>query len=68
MLKDIVLKNFMEVISLVNKIAQIAEDLNHHPDIEIYNYKNLRVKTTTHEANGLTEKDYKLAEELNKIL
>lgn len=66
--KQITLNNFLEIISLVNKIAETAEKLGHHPDLEIYNYKNLKIKITTHDSKALTKKDYELAEALNKIL
>lgn len=68
LVREITLNNFVEVISLVNKIAELAEEQNHHPDLEIYNYKNLKIKTTTHDTGGLTEKDYKLAELINNVI
>lgn len=55
------LKNFMECIDLVNKIAELAEEQDHHPDIHLTSYKNLRIEVYTHSEEGLTEKDYKLA-------
>lgn len=66
--KNIVLNNFSEVINLVNKIAKIAEQENHHPDLRIFDYKNLEIKITTHEAGKITKKDFKLAKEIDKLL
>jgi len=61
--------NFVEAVDFVNKIVPIAEDMGHHPDIEIFSYKKVRVKLTTHdEGNKITEKDIKLAKEINFIL
>lgn len=61
-------KNFMEVISLVNKIAEVAEQEKHHPDLDIYGYKNLKVKLFTHETKSVSEKDYKLASKIDLLV
>ncbi|GAB1348571.1 4a-hydroxytetrahydrobiopterin dehydratase [Ignavibacteriales bacterium] len=53
--------NFAEVVQVVNKIAELAEDQNHHPDILMFGWNNLRVTTSTHDANGITGRDFKLA-------
>jgi 4a-hydroxytetrahydrobiopterin dehydratase len=60
--------NFVEAVDFVNKIVPLAEDMGHHPDLEIFSYKKVRVKLTTHdEGNKITEKDTELAEEIEKI-
>ena len=64
--KDWVFRNFKESMEFVNKIAELAEKHNHHPAI-IINYNNVRLSLTTHYAKGLTEKDFELAEEIDKI-
>ena len=59
--------DFMESIIFVNKIAEIANRLNHHPSITI-NYNQVKIETTTHdEGNIITEKDYQLCQEIDKI-
>jgi len=65
---ELKLKSFAEVIETVNKIAELAEVLNHHPNIEIKNYNELTVTTTTHSEGKLTEKDFELAEKINSLL
>ena len=50
----------------VNKVASLAEAVNHHPDIVI-NYSKVRLMLTTHDEGGLTEKDFKLARKINKL-
>lgn len=65
--RTLVLKDFRAVISLVNKIAEVAEKMNHHPDLEIFDYKKLRIKISTHEAKRLTEKDFSLAEAISSL-
>lgn len=59
--------NFVEAIEFVNKIVPLAEEKNHHPDIEIFAYKNVKVKLTTHDAGKVTQKDTELAEEINRL-
>lgn len=59
-------QNFKETMEFVNKIAEIAEKNNHHPGLVI-NYNNLRISLTTHYARGLTEKDFEVAEEIDKL-
>lgn len=62
------LNNFVECVDLVTKIAKIAEGMNHHPDVKIYDYKNLEISVTTHELGGLSEKDFILAREIEKLI
>jgi 4a-hydroxytetrahydrobiopterin dehydratase len=53
-------KEFMSGIEFVNKVAEIAEAADHHPDITI-NYTRVTFSCSTHDAGGVTEKDFKLA-------
>lgn len=62
------LNNFMECIDLVNKVAKLAEGHDHHPDIQITNYKNLKIEIYTHSEDKVTEKDYALALAVDKLL
>ena len=65
--KEFEFENFLESIDFVNKVANISEKLNHHPTITI-NYNKVKIETTTHdEGNIITEKDYQLCEEIDKI-
>lgn len=60
-------KDFMEAVNFVNKISEIAENEEHHPDIKIYDYNNVEIKLMTHSDGGLTEKDFKVASEIDKL-
>jgi 4a-hydroxytetrahydrobiopterin dehydratase len=53
-------KDFVEAIAFVNKIVEPAEAAGHHPDLEI-SYNKVQVSLTTHDAGGLTSKDFELA-------
>lgn len=59
--------NYVEAIDFVNKIVPLAEKLNHHPDVEIFSYKNVKIKLTTHDKGEVTEIDHELAREIDKI-
>jgi 4a-hydroxytetrahydrobiopterin dehydratase len=56
-------KEFMSGIRFVNRIAEVAEAADHHPDITI-NYTRVRFSCSTHSEGGVTEKDIRLAGEI----
>jgi len=60
--------NFKRAIEFVNRVADQAEALNHHPDIFIHDWNRVQLSVTTHDAGGLTEKDFSLAEHINKLV
>ena len=53
-------KEFMDGIDFINRVAEIAEAADHHPDITI-NYTRITFACSTHRDGGVTEKDFKLA-------
>lgn len=53
-------------MSFVNKIMEISDNLNHYPDIVI-SYNVIKLSLITHSENSLTNSDFKLAEEIDKI-
>ena len=67
LVRDITTKNWKETIFLVNAIAYVAEALWHHPDLEV-SFKRLKIKLTTHEAKGITDRDFGLALEIERLL
>ena len=54
------LPSFAEAIAFVNRVAELAEGENHHPDIAV-SYKRVTLRWTTHSAGGITERDRELA-------
>jgi 4a-hydroxytetrahydrobiopterin dehydratase len=58
--KQFVFESFMPAIRFVNRVAELAEAVDHHPDITI-NYRKVTMALTTHSAGGLTQKDFALA-------
>ncbi len=56
---------FMEGIEFVNRVARKAEAADHHPDIAI-NYTRVTMACSTHSAGAITEKDFRLAQEIEQ--
>jgi 4a-hydroxytetrahydrobiopterin dehydratase len=54
---------FMDAIAFVNRVAELAETANHHPNIDI-RWRNVTLFLTTHEAGGISERDIKLARQI----
>jgi 4a-hydroxytetrahydrobiopterin dehydratase len=54
------LSSFPEAIAFVNRVAEMAEQENHHPDLSI-SYKKVTLRWTTHSEGGITERDRELA-------
>ena len=52
-------------MAFVNRVADEAEAMDHHPDILIHGWNNVRLSVMTHSEGGLTAKDFKLAERIN---
>ncbi len=61
------LDSFVAVIRLVNRVADAAEQANHHPDILI-NYDKVTFTLITHDAGGLTQKDFDLAARIESLV
>lgn len=59
-------KNFAEALSFVNKVGELAEKANHHPDIAL-GWGYVKVWLTTHSDGGVTEKDHELATQIDQL-
>jgi 4a-hydroxytetrahydrobiopterin dehydratase len=53
-------ETFPEAVTFVTKVADLAEEAGHHPDIDI-RYNQVRLALVTHDVSGLTGKDFALA-------
>jgi 4a-hydroxytetrahydrobiopterin dehydratase len=67
LVRELELRDFREAIAFVNRLADLAEAENHHPDIEI-NYRRVTVRWWTHTAGGVTERDRELARRTNELV
>jgi 4a-hydroxytetrahydrobiopterin dehydratase len=59
--RDFKFPDFAAAMAFVNVVAGIAEERNHHPDILIHGWNNVRLTVTNHSEGGLTEADFGLA-------
>ena len=55
--------DFKQAMEFANRVAELAEATDHHPDIDI-RYNKVRLTLSTHSAGGLTEKDFSLAKQI----
>ncbi len=58
--------DFAEAMAFVNRVAEAAEEANHHPDITIQ-WNKVTLTQSTHAAGGLTEHDFRLARRLSAL-
>jgi 4a-hydroxytetrahydrobiopterin dehydratase len=66
--REFTFTDFVDAMIFVNKVAELAEEHEHHPDIDI-RYNKVVIATTTHDAGfTATEKDVKLAEAINQLV
>jgi 4a-hydroxytetrahydrobiopterin dehydratase len=59
--------DFAGAISFVNRVAEVAEAANHHPDILVHGWNKVRLTLSTHSEGGLTDSDFKLASEIDRL-
>ncbi|HEY2537153.1 MAG TPA: 4a-hydroxytetrahydrobiopterin dehydratase [Solirubrobacteraceae bacterium] len=61
------LADFAAAIAFVNDVAQLAERANHHPDILVHGWNHVRLTLSTHSQGGLTDADFELAGEIDRL-
>lgn len=67
LIRTVEFDSFPQAIQAVNRIAEIAESENHHPDIDI-RWRKLILSCSTHSEGGITAKDVSLAEEIDGVV
>ena len=60
-------RNFMAAIEFFDKIAKLAEEEGHHPDLHLEGYRHVAVELWTHAIGGLSENDFILAAKINQV-
>jgi 4a-hydroxytetrahydrobiopterin dehydratase len=65
--KDWTAKNFMAAIDFFNRVARVAEDDNHHPDLHLVSYRKVSIELSTHAIGGLSENDFILAAKIDAL-
>lgn len=65
--KELVFKDFKAALDFMVKAGAVAEELNHHPEwTNVYN--KISIKLSTHDAGGVTDKDFELARRMEDLL
>jgi 4a-hydroxytetrahydrobiopterin dehydratase len=65
--RDWTVKNFMEGIAFFNRVAALAEEEGHHPDLHLAGYRQVGIELWTHAIGGLSENDFILAAKIDAI-
>jgi len=65
--RDLRMPSFMAAIGLIDRIAVVAEDADHHPEITNV-YWNVGLRLTTHDAGGITDRDVALARAIDAVV
>ena len=63
---EFVFEGFKQALQFVNRVGDLAEAADHHPDIDI-RYSRVRLALSTHDAGGITEKDFALAAAIDRL-
>ncbi len=64
--KQFQFKNFSKALAFIVEVGILSEKANHHP--ELFNvYNKVHIRLTTHDANGITKKDFDLAKAINEL-
>ncbi len=64
--KDFRLKDFVTALAFVIRVARHAEEMGHHPDILIHGYNKVKFSLSSHDAGGITDADFTLAQSIDK--
>jgi 4a-hydroxytetrahydrobiopterin dehydratase len=59
--------DFGEAMAFVNRVAEAAEEANHHPDILVHGWNKVTLSLTNHSAGGLTEADFEMAARIDRL-
>ena len=65
--REVELPSFPAAITVVDRVAEVAEELDHHPDIDI-RWRTVTFACATHSAGGVTDKDFGLAARIDEIV
>lgn len=65
--RTVALPSFPQAVAVVNRVAEVAEEMDHHPDIDI-RWRTLTFSCATHSAGGVTARDMDLAHRIDEIV
>lgn len=61
-------KDFKEAMEFLNKVAGVAEQEGHHPDMRVFGYNKVEIELSTHAVGGLSENDFILAAKIDQLI
>jgi 4a-hydroxytetrahydrobiopterin dehydratase len=59
--------DFVGAVAFVNRVAELAQAADHHPDILVHGWNKVRLTLSTHSRGGLTEADFQLAAQIDRV-
>jgi 4a-hydroxytetrahydrobiopterin dehydratase len=65
--REWVVKNFLAAMDFFNRVAQLAEEEGHHPDLHLVGYRNVAIELWTHAIGGLSENDFISAAKIEQL-
>ena len=65
--REWIVKSFMAGIEFFNRVAELAEEEGHHPDLHLVGYRNVVIELWTHAIGGLSENDFIMAAKINQL-
>ena len=66
--RDFEFDDFKGAMAFVNRVADAAEQANHHPDVFLHGWNKVRLTVSTHSEGGLTEADHALARRIDAVI
>jgi 4a-hydroxytetrahydrobiopterin dehydratase len=67
LVRDYEFKDFVGAMAFVNRVADVAEEVNHHPDILVHGWNKVRLTLTTHSEGKLTDNDRAMAQRIDGL-
>ena len=67
LVRDLKFGDFAQAMAFVNRVAELAEEAGHHPDILVHGWNNVRLTLSTHSAGKLTDADRDLARRIDGL-
>ena len=68
LVRELKFANFADAMAFVNTVADAAEEANHHPDILIHGWNNVRLSLFTHSEGRITDSDRRMAETIDGLV
>jgi 4a-hydroxytetrahydrobiopterin dehydratase len=68
LVRDLEFDDFRGAMAFVNRVADAAEEVNHHPDILVHGWNKVRLTLTTHSEGRVTDNDHAMAQRIDGLV